>query len=84
MRYKTLDMIVLDHDLPKYGLRAGDLGAIVEAFEPDQLMVEFVAASGRTAALVTLSESDVREIQDQDLIAVRTVSRVRHNMGCHS
>lgn len=37
-----------------------------EAFE-----VEFIAASGRTQALVTLHSVDVRTIGDKDLIAVR-------------
>ena len=53
----------------EYGLRTGDLGAVVEAYEPDGLEVEFVSASGRTAALVTLSEDDVRSVGDHDLIA---------------
>jgi hypothetical protein len=39
------------------------------------LEVEFVTASGRTTALVTLSVSDVRAIADTDLVAVRTIAR---------
>jgi hypothetical protein len=44
----------------------------MEVYEPDGLEVEFVAASGRTQALVTLRESDVREARDEDLITVRS------------
>ena len=33
--------------------------------------VEFVAASDRTQALVTLSADDLRHIDDRDLISVR-------------
>jgi hypothetical protein len=37
--------------------------------------LEFVTASGRTQALVSLRESDVRAVGDKDLISVRTVER---------
>ena len=59
MDFKTLDTVVLLHDLPAHGLRAGDLGAVVETYEPDGREVEFVTASGRTGALVTLKVGDV-------------------------
>jgi hypothetical protein len=35
------------------------------------LEVEFVTASGRTQALVTLKADDARAVRDEDLIAVR-------------
>jgi uncharacterized protein DUF4926 len=75
MRYRVLDTIVLDRDLPERGLRRGDLGAVVEVYEADGLEVEFVTASGRTAALVTLNAHDVRPVADDDLVSVRTCRR---------
>jgi Domain of unknown function (DUF4926) len=75
MEHKLLDTVVLAHDLPERGLRAGDLGAVVEIYEPGGLEVEFVTASGHTEALVTLKESDVRQVGDTDLIAVRRLER---------
>jgi hypothetical protein len=75
MTYNALDTVVLNRDLPEHGLRAGDLGAVVETYPPDALEVEFVTASGRTTALVTLKTSDVRPISDLDLVAVRSLSR---------
>lgn len=74
MKYKLLDTVVLDRDLAEHGLRSGDLGAVVEVHEPDGLEVEFVTASGKTQALVTLNVKDVRPVQDSDLIAVRSVA----------
>ena len=56
-------------------LRRGDLGAIVELLAPDAMEVEFVAASGRTQALLALAEVDVRKVGDQDLVAVRSLAR---------
>ncbi|MGH7887395.1 MAG: DUF4926 domain-containing protein [Candidatus Binatia bacterium] len=72
--FKLLDTVVLDRDLPEHGLRNGDLGAVVQLYEPDGLEVEFVTAAGRTQALVTLNINDVRPVQDGDLIAVRSVA----------
>jgi hypothetical protein len=72
--FKLLDTVALTHDIPGAGLRRGDLGAIVEMHRPDAMEVEFVAASGRTQALLTLEASDIRQIGDQDLIAVRSLA----------
>jgi hypothetical protein len=74
MIYKLLDTVVLDRDVPEHGLRNGDLGAVVQVYAPDGLEVEFVTASGKTQALVSLSINDVRPVQDSDLIAVRSVA----------
>ena len=75
MSYAVLDTVVLVRDLSEHGLRAGDLGAIVEVHESGELEVEFVTASGHTKALVTLRAEDVREIADTDLVAVRSLER---------
>ncbi|MGH2372449.1 MAG: DUF4926 domain-containing protein [Gemmatimonadales bacterium] len=76
MKFRLLETVVLERDLPEHGLRKGDLGAIVEVYEPDALEVEFVTASGKTQALVTLAVSDVRPVQDQDLVTVRPVGPI--------
>jgi hypothetical protein len=73
MRYKVLDTVVLRRDLPEHDLCRGDLGAVVEVYEPDGIEVEFVTASGRTQAVVTLTVGDVRPVEDHDLVAVRSV-----------
>ena len=75
MKFKPLETVVLDRDLPRHGLRRGDLGAVVHVYPPDGLEVEFVTASGRTQALVTLREGDVRAVNDEDLISVRSLKR---------
>ena len=79
MTYRVLDTIVLNRDLPDYGLRMGDLGAVVEVYEPDGLEVEFVTASGRTAAVLTLKAQDVRPVADDDLVSVRSCSPLTGN-----
>lgn len=74
MTLNPLDVVVLTHDIPAHGLRTGDLGAVVEVYAPDAIGVEFVAASGRTQALVTLRPADIREVADDDLVSVRPAS----------
>ncbi len=75
MNYKLLDSVVLERDLLEHGLRKGDLGAVVEVYEPDALEVEFVRASGKTQALVTLNIADVRHVAEEDLVSIRQVRR---------
>ncbi len=72
MGFALLETVVLGHDLPEHGLRAGDLGAVVQVYGREGLEVEFVRPSGQTKALVTLRASDVRAIAQTDLLAVRT------------
>jgi len=71
MTIQILDVVVLKRDLTAHGLRQGDLGTMVERYGPDSVGVEFVAASGRTQALVTLHPADLRAVADDDLVAVR-------------
>jgi hypothetical protein len=75
MRFKELQTVVLNRDLPDHGLRRGDLGAVVQVYQPDGLELEFVSAFGKTEALVTLKDTDVRAVADSDLIAVRQLDR---------
>ena len=56
--FRELDTVVLLRDVPEAGLRAGDLGAVVHVYGPEALEVEFVRASGRTQALLTLETRD--------------------------
>ena len=74
MMHKLLDTVALTGDHPEAGLRRGDVGAVVEVLGQDAYEVEFVAASGRTQALVTLAASEIRELGDKDLISVRSLA----------
>ena len=71
MNIVLLDTVVLNRDLPQKGLRAGDLGAVVELYANDGVEVEFVRPSGETKALVTLKTTDLRSVPEGDILAVR-------------
>ena len=71
MKIEVLDTVVLKKDLPAQGLKAGDVGAVVEKYGSKGVEVEFVTGSGRTQALVTLPVDDVREFGESDLLSAR-------------
>jgi hypothetical protein len=77
MPFHELETVVLARDLPEVGLRAGDLGAVVQIYGTDAVEVEFVTAAGRTQALQMLSVADVRPVRDDDLLAVRPATQLR-------
>ena len=63
--------VILARDVPHHGLRAGDIGTVVHIYPKGAFEVEFFTASGKTRAVVTLSEAEVRLATDNDVIAVR-------------
>ena len=73
MSFKALENVILERDLPEHSLSKGDLGTVVEIYEPDDLEVEFVAASGDTRAVLTLTIRDVRKVSATDVLAIRSL-----------
>ena len=47
---KLLDVVALLQDLPDLGLIRGQVGTIVELYEPDVFEVEFIDSTGHTYA----------------------------------
>ena len=75
MTFKPLDVVALNKDLDSRGLRRGDLCSVVDVYATDALEVEFVTASGKAEALLTLDTADVRPVGDTDLLSVRPYLR---------
>ena len=73
MTFKLLDTVVLTKDLPGHRLKQGYIGAIGDVHEPDAVEVEFVAASGKTIALVTVPTVDVRPPMAGEMLTIRPV-----------
>jgi len=74
MKIEVLDTVVLKKDMPTQGLKAGDVGAVVEKYGSKGIEVEFVTGSGRTQALVTLGVDDVREFGASELLSARPLN----------
>ena len=74
LTFKPFDPVVLTRDLPQHRLKQGDVGAIIDVHEPGALDVEFVTASGKTVALITVLAVDVRAPIGGEMLAVRSAS----------
>lgn len=72
---KELDFVVLDKDIDAHGLQNGDIGTIVHCYENGSAYeVEFVSANGKTIAVVTLSEQDIRPLYESEIFHARNMS----------
>ena len=59
---KLHDVVALLMDLPEHGLQRGDVGTVVEVFQPTPhhpggYIVEFVAESGEVYALADITDA---------------------------
>ena len=71
-KFRELETIVLTRDIKDHGLKEGDMGAVVNVYDMGNAAgVEFVTATGRTIALVTLKTSDIRSTKSDDVLHVR-------------
>ena len=69
---KLLDTVALLEDIPTLKLYRGQVGIIVEEYEPDMFEVEFGDFKGRTYALETLEASQLMLLQYQCLSQRKT------------
>ena len=71
---RELDTVVLSRDLKEYSLTRGDVGAVVHCCANNKAYeVEFVTGGGGTIAVITLSESDIRPMRNEEILHVRTL-----------
>lgn len=72
---RELDAVVLTHDIKEYGLKEGDIGAVVHCYSNGNAFeVEFVTAEGRTVAVLTLTSSDIRLMSNKEILHVREIA----------
>jgi len=77
MTFDLFQRVVLTRDLPKEGLRAGDVGVVVEHYPargntPEGYELEFFSATGQTVAVVSVPADQVREASDHEVLSVRS------------
>ena len=67
-----LESVVINKDIPEYGIIRGDIGVIVHVYENASVMeVEFVSGEGRTVGVITLPKEDLRQIANDEILHVR-------------
>jgi hypothetical protein len=71
---KELDTVVLTEDLPKHGLKRGDLGTVVLLHTPVGYEVEFMTLDGQTLAVASLLPRQVRPVGRREIAQARAVA----------
>lgn len=72
---RELDTVVLTHDIDEYGLKEGDIGAVVHCYSDGSAFeVEFVTAEGKTIAVLTLTLADIRLMSNKEILHVREIA----------
>lgn len=64
---KLLDVVALVEDLPAVGLRRGQVGTIVEVYEPEVFEVEFSDIKGRAYAIETLEANQLMPLHHEPI-----------------
>jgi hypothetical protein len=74
---KEHDSVVLTRDIPEHALQEGDVGTVVHRYAGARAYeVEFLSASGKTLATVTLQPSELRSFEGGEILHVRKLSSV--------
>lgn len=70
---QLLETVVATVDIPDEGIRAGDVGTIVDVYTQlsKAYEVEFVTADGSPRALITLAPGQVRRLTPLDVLTTR-------------
>ena len=72
---RELETVVLTRDVPEYGLRKGDVGAVVHQYKDGGAFeIEFVTAEGKTVAVLTLTEADIRPMVSGEILHARVLA----------
>lgn len=72
---QELDLVVLMQDVEEFGLKSGDVGTVVHCYgQGEAFEVEFVAASGETVAVLTLTPADIRPLSGREILHVRELT----------
>ena len=84
MSFELLQDVILATDVAAKGLRAGDVGTVVDrhvlaGLEEEGYSVEFFDMTGRTVAVVTLPAHQLRMPTSADRPAARTLTATASN-----
>jgi hypothetical protein len=76
MKYELFTEVVLAQDIPEKGLKKGDVATIVEHHElpgrQDGYSLEIFNAVGDTIAVVTVPESLIEPLTEDEVFSVRS------------
>lgn len=74
---EEFEEVVLINDLPKFGLRAGDIGVVVDIHGDNAgYTLEFMTRDGATVAVVTLNANQIRAIGEREMMQSRPLEAI--------
>ena len=77
MTYRLFEEVVLLKDITEKGLKKGDVATIVEhhpvADDEDGYSLEVFNVLGDTIAVITVSESDIAPLTENEIFSVRSL-----------
>ena len=77
MKYKLFQEVVLLKDIPEKKLKKGDVATIVEHHpsntSEDGYSLEVFNALGDTIAVVTVSESEIETLKENEVLSARSL-----------
>jgi putative heme iron utilization protein len=74
---RELDQVVLQRDMPEFGLKRGDLGTVVLVHDVGAgYEVEFMTLDGETVAVTTLDRDELREVNAGEIAHARGLADV--------
>ena len=78
MTYKLFEEVVLTKDIPEKGLKKGDVATIVEHHPvtdgEDGYSLELFNALGDTIAVITVSQSAIEPLKENEIFSVRPIA----------
>jgi len=67
-------IVALTVDLPDYGLKSGDTGAVVDVVQGGKAyVVEFMTILGKTVAVAEVSPDQIRRVEPNEIANARQV-----------
>ena len=70
-----LDLVVLLHDETVHRLKSGDVGTVVHCYKDKKgFEVEFVSAEGKTIAVLTLTDTEIRSFEQSEILHARDLT----------
>ena len=80
MKYDLFSGVVINHDLPEYNLRGGDVGVVVECIEKPNTetgyIIELFDVQGETVDVVPVLESWVEQPRQKNILTYRELDKV--------
>lgn len=71
---RELDTVVLTHDVEECQLKKGDVGSVVHCYPGEKTFeVEFVTGEGKTAAVLTLGQTEIRPMDKGEILHAREI-----------